>query len=259
MKSLVESLRSSLSINEGREQVIVFFDHDNPERTIVYVGTNPKSVELIQNSAYDWINAQGAGSALYINHSDEWGSVIRYANVAKFKTDQLKSIKDDIKSAGPDPDYIFIETDFAGFDIEDDAPKVAKMSDSQLYKRFVEDYFNNSFIDGDSASAKALVDLSSKKVILCGEMDVHFYTDADISDMFGENETEDVVSDNYENKDPEEMSCAEIELYIQKHRPFLSKLASKYPQVALRYCDWYENKYGEKLTGLRRSIAQKLS
>ena len=183
MKSLTESLHASL-INEGQEQIIVFFNHEYPEQTMIYTGADPNAVRLIQDSGWDWELVQGHGNALWINHSDEWCSVVLYQSVAKFKADNLKSIKDCIKKAGPNPDYIYIETLVDGFEIEDDVSDVAKMSDSQLYKRFVEDYISESFIDGDSASAKALVDLRSKNVVYCGEMDIQFYTDDDILSMF---------------------------------------------------------------------------
>lgn len=188
MKSIVECLSERL-LNESREQVIVFFDHGDPDRTIIYQGTNPKAVKLIMDSAYDYEIVQASGNVLFIKHSDEWGFVIPYQNEAKFKSEQINCIKQSIKGVeltdDADDMYLEIETEFTGYSIEGkEAANVLKMNDAQLYKKFVIDAIENSEIDGDSSSGMALVDIKAKKELVQGGMSITFYDDKDVIGMF---------------------------------------------------------------------------
>lgn len=184
MKSIVECLTNSL--NEGREQTIVFFNYEDPEKTIIYQGSNPKAVELIQKSSFDYKIVEERGDVLLISHYDEWDFVTAYSNIAKFKSENLKSIKDSLKDIKAGEDYVYVKTSFVGLDIEgeDEISKVLKMSDSQLYKKFVVDSIERSYIDGDSSTAYTVVDTKAKKVLIQGGMDIKFYNDNDVLEMF---------------------------------------------------------------------------
>ena len=186
MKDLSTILKESV-LNEAKETIIAFFNHDNPTDTKIYIGSNPKAINYIKNSDYYWLDAAGSGSCLYIQHSDEWNQAVLFQNEAVIKKMVYDAVKNALKDLGPD-DYVYFDAGIFGWEPEDEdeITRLGKMSENAIYKTYVVDYIKDSYIDRDSSSASALIDLNKKKPIIKGDIDISFYDDDDIIEMFEE-------------------------------------------------------------------------
>ena len=173
MKKINEYINESL-VTEANGKLVVFFDHFNPDITYVIKGVNDN--KLIKELADDFSLREipyNPGSLYDIAHSDEWDYIsdTKCKSESQLKTAVMKSIKDSLKDV--EPDYVYVEFDPLGITNEFEEMGEGLMTEAkpeQFYKWVVEMY-DESYIDGDSSSARIVWDSKNNKTVF-GRMDL---------------------------------------------------------------------------------------
>ena len=192
MKNINEYINESL-IAEANGQLVVFFNHENPETTYVVTGADNKLVKKISNFDFDVQTIPYTKNLIDITHSDEWGGItdLGIKNENQLKTKVLNSIKSCLDEVEKDFAYIKydpipVENEYEDYDNKED---YTKLSANDWYQMLV-DMYNDSYIDRDSSSARVVYNPEKKEVIFGSGMNIMCYTAEEFEEVLKEWEDE---------------------------------------------------------------------
>ena len=177
MKNINEYINENL-ITEANGQLVVFFDHESPENTYVVTGADNKLVNKISDFNFDVQTIPYTKNIVDIVHSDEWG----YLNDTKCKAEsQLKSkILASIKKSQNAPEDRFSGIDFDPIsmyeEFDDMSVEEIKEKKPEFFYKWLVDLYSDSYIDGDSSSARVVYNPEKKQVVFGGGMNIICYT-----------------------------------------------------------------------------------
>jgi len=160
---------NEMLINEANGELLVFYDWENPDNLYIVCGATKSQIRYIDGN--NWISESvpyKEGNLYTIIHNDETLDIIDTGckSSAQLKAAVMKSIKNSLKDAEPD----YVEVDFGPLGISNEFEEtgeglMTEAKPEQFYKWVVE-LFNNSYVDGDSASARSVFDSKSKSFVM---------------------------------------------------------------------------------------------
>lgn len=171
MKNLMEHLSEKL--NESSNLIVMAFNHDNPETTYIIKNMSSKDLSKLNKYGMETCELQNAKGVIVGAHSDEnpWmaNTDMKDLNaIKKYCWDTWKENESHIENNSIDDvnfEDICVTMDF------DDTKKI-KNADN-LWKE-IEKWFNETEVDGDSASGYSLIDIEKNQEI-CGSLSPIFY------------------------------------------------------------------------------------
>lgn len=179
MKTLVESLKSSL-ISEGIGKYIMVNDHNSPD--MLYIVENPSKTTIkLLSERFNVEEIIDLDNIAYIEWNDEYLSGIGIGkNINDVKKNVEKNIMDSLDEMGYSPNDE-VEEVFNGFSYINPY-MVRKKYEKVIWNHFKE-YIEYSYVDKDSRSCKAIIDLKNYSILVCGNGDITFYDDKEAREV----------------------------------------------------------------------------
>lgn len=178
MKNLTEYIKESLVVNEGNQVFVWSLDHDSPET--LHVGfINKSDVSNLRKRLKDYdviFDTENIKTRfVYVDWNDERCFVCDLGNdLKKIWKDVENSAEKALNSRQTEEDGEWWEWDnifgvtWCSDDFEDEPV------DSKILTQKMKDYITHSYVDGDSNSCAAILDLQNKSIELKGDDHVEF-------------------------------------------------------------------------------------
>ena len=178
MKNLTEYIKESLVVNEGNQVFVWSLDHDSPET--LHVGfINKSDVSNLRKRLKDYdviFDTENIKTRfVYVDWNDERCIVCDLGNdLKKIWKDVENSAEKALNSRQTEEDDEWWEWDnifgvtWCSDDFEDEPV------DSKILTQKMKDYITHSYVDGDSNSCAAILDLQNKSIELKGDDHVEF-------------------------------------------------------------------------------------
>lgn len=181
MKSIIETINESIQsgmINESAKNVVIAFMHHDPETAYIFTDVDEKNKKKIPHG-FDWDLVRNPKNIIGFSYSDEGLNVYSIADSeSAMKNDCLKAITNHIKTVDRDDDN-WIESfypDMGGYyEWYNETYDEEKPED--IYKGVL-DSIEQSYIDDDSV-LYGIIDISKKKTVVCGNINIEFVDDFD--------------------------------------------------------------------------------
>jgi len=176
MKSLSEKLNESL-INEGGALTVMGFHNWDPTLTFVIKNCTIKDVKKLDQFDISYCECKSAKKYIVVAHSDEYPRIYapKFTSIdaiKKYCWDEWQKNESYIED-----DYID-EIDFDELGIGFSYDECSKIKNANDVWEMITDWFENTYIDGDSSTAYALVDMDKGEVV-CGGMSVSVFDSMD--------------------------------------------------------------------------------
>ena len=185
MKNLSESINESLLAEASKNDICMFFDHEQPEVTYIVTDITPEFEKWLGNSSYEYIYFQHKkGCLVYGSHSDESPQAFDLkANIKsaqQFKAGILNDVKKTVaqwKLQNSWSEDFLCDTlnDYVCSLGSDDWESVDDIDPKKLAKDIIS-WIEDSEIDGDSSAARFIFDIEKREKILGGGVHILFYT-----------------------------------------------------------------------------------
>ena len=188
MKRLTEYINESLLV-EANGEFLVFFDHEDADRLFIVCGATKDQVKYVSNGSWIYESVPYKEGNLYeIINNDESLDVqdLKCTSESQLKSKVMTTIKKYLKDA--EPDYVYVEFDplSIGNEFEEMGEGLmTEMKPEQFYK-WVCDLYNESYVDGDSNSARMVFD-SKKKACVLGPNNHMIFTSEEFQRWIDEN------------------------------------------------------------------------
>lgn len=189
MKKINEYISESF-VNEAAGEFLVFYQHECPDDVRVVYGADKQQIKRL--SKYDYIidSIPWKGNLTVVMNDDETLYIIDTGckNINQLKSKVMKEINDSLKDA--DDDYVELDVPSLGVYLEigdgcNDhilGGKGVKEVKPDVYYNAIVDFFNDSYVDNDSASQRLLID-APKATVFWGPQTAMIMDTKEFSDM----------------------------------------------------------------------------
>ena len=168
MKSITEYINESLVV-EANGDFLVMFQYDNPSDLYIVCGATKPQIDFVKRLGWIYETVPYKEGNLYeIVNNDESLDVqdLKCSSESQLKAKVMTTIKKYLKKA--EPDYVYVEFDplSIGNEFEEMGEGLMTEAKPEQFYKWVCDLYNESYVDGDSNSARMVFDTKKKACVL---------------------------------------------------------------------------------------------
>lgn len=191
MKRLTEYINESLLV-EANGDFLVMFQYDNPSDLYIVCGATKPQIDFVKRLGWIYETVPYKEGTLYeIVNNDESLDVqdLKCTSESQLKSKVMTTIKKCLRKA--ESDYVYVEFDPLSIGNEFEEMGEGLMTEikpEQCYK-WVCDFYNESYVDGDSNSQRMVFD-TKKKACILGPNNHMIFTPEEFQKWIDENSEE---------------------------------------------------------------------
>jgi len=191
MKSITEYINESLLV-ETNGDFLVMFQYDNPSDLYIVCGATKDQVKFVERLGWIYETVPYKEGNLYeIVNNDESLNVqdLKCTSESQLKAKVMTTIKKYLKKA--EPDYVYVEFDplSIGNEFEEMGEGLMTEAKPEQFYKWVCDFYNESYVDGDSNSQRMVFD-AKKKACILGPNNHMIFTPEEFQQWIDENSEE---------------------------------------------------------------------